>query len=226
MDVQEPTRCAESQEHLQCSKSDTASIGELRLVAQAKSGSSNALAELYNRHRLHIYRTAFRILRNRQDAEDTAQRSFQRVLTNLAGFRGDATFRTWITRIAVNEALMLVRQRRVNTPFEGGTDDTEARFIFDPWDKGPTPEQSFAETERRAAILQAISNLRESLRMVILLRLLQGLTTAEIAQRLGLSISAVKTRTFHARRYLRQRLEVQGWLHRIAERNETKGIVR
>ena len=130
-------------------------------MAQAKSGGSNAFAELYDHHRLHIYRTVFRILRNRQDAEDAAKRSFERVLTNLAGFRGDATLRTWVMRIAANEALVLLRQRRANTPFEGGTDDTEARFIFAPWDKGPTPDQAFAETERRAAVLQAISNLRK-----------------------------------------------------------------
>lgn len=163
MDLQEPTRRAERQK-IHCGANDTTSIGEPRLVAQAKSGGSNAFAELYDHHRLHIYRTVFRILRNRQDAEDAAKRSFERVLTNLAGFRGDATLRTWVMRIAANEALVLLRQRRANTPFEGGTDDTEARFIF-----------ALAETERRAAVLQAFSNLRKSLRMVILFAYCKGL---------------------------------------------------
>ena len=104
---------------------------------------------------------------------------------------------------------MLLRQRRANTRLQENNDDTKATSVLDPADKGPTPEQTFAETERRAAVLQAISHLRESLRTVVLLRELQGLTSAETAQRLGLTVSAVKARTFHARRYLRKYLEPQ-----------------
>jgi RNA polymerase sigma-70 factor (ECF subfamily) len=81
--------------------------------------------------------------------------------------------------------------------------------VLDPADKGPTPEQALAETERRAAVLQAISYLRESLRTVVLLRELQGLTSAETARRLGLTVTAVKARTFRARRHLRKYLEPQ-----------------
>ncbi len=207
MNVQEAILRTERQEAAQHSAAETASTEDRWLVAQAKSGSSNAFGELYERHRLRIYRTAFRILRNPQDAEDAAQRSFQRVLTNLARFREDAPFTTWVTRIAINEALMLLRQRRTDTPLQENTDDSQARFVHDPADKGPTPEQAFVETERRAAVLQAISHLRESLRTVVLLRELQGLTSAEIARRLGLSVSAVKARTFHGRRHLRRQLE-------------------
>jgi hypothetical protein len=74
-------------------------------------------------------------------------------------------------------------------------------------DKGPSPEQALAENELRAAVTHSISHLRESLRKVVLLRELQGLTSSETAQRLGLTVSAVKARTFHARRYLRRHLE-------------------
>ena len=207
MNVQEAILRTEKQEAAQHSAAETASTEDRWLVAQAKSGSSNAFGELYERHRLRIYRTAFRILRNPQDAEDAAQRSFQRVLTNLARFREDAPFTTWVTRIAINEALMLLRQRRTDTPLQENNDDSQARFVRDPADKGPTPEQAFVETERCAAVLQAISHLRESLRTVVLLRELQGFTSAEIARRLGLSVSAVKARTFHGRRHLRRQLE-------------------
>jgi len=102
---------------------------------------------------------------------------------------------------------MLLRQRRANTPLQENNDNTEAPSILDQADKGPTPEQALAETERRAAVLQAIAHLRESLRTVVLLRELQGLTSAETARRLGLTVSAVQARTFHARRHLRQHLE-------------------
>ena len=74
-------------------------------------------------------------------------------------------------------------------------------------DMGPTPEQALAETEWRTALAQAISHLRESLRIVVLLRGLEGLTSAETARRLGLTVSAVKARTFHARRCLRHNFE-------------------
>jgi len=118
MNVQEAILQTERQEAAQHSAAETASTEDRWLVAQAKSGSSNAFGELYERHRLRIYRTALRILRNPQDAEDAAQRSFQRVLTNLARFREEATFTTWVTRIAINEALILLRQRRTDTPLE------------------------------------------------------------------------------------------------------------
>src|SRR5262245_16183611 len=86
-----------------------ARIDEYRLVAEARSGCARAFEGLYERHRAEIYRRAFRILRNQQDAEDAVQRSFQHVFTNLGRFREDSTFSTWLTRIAINEALMLLR---------------------------------------------------------------------------------------------------------------------
>jgi RNA polymerase sigma-70 factor (ECF subfamily) len=181
---------------------------ERLLVAQAKSGRSNAFGELYERHHLRIYHTALRILRNRQDAEDAAQRSFQQAFTNLDKFREDSAFSTWVTRIAINEALMLLRQRRITTSLsENNNDDAVGPPAFDLADERPTPEQALAETEVRDAVIQGISHLRESLRTVVLLRELEGLTNAETALRLGLTESAVKGRTHHARRRLRQHLE-------------------
>ncbi len=207
MNVQDATPLTERREVTHRSAFKPGSTDERLLVAQAKSGRSTAFGELYDRHRLRIYHTAFRILRNRQDAEDAVQRSFQRAFTNLCRFREDSTFSTWVTRIAINDALMLLRQRRANTRLQENNDDTEAPSVLDPADRGPTPEQALAETERRAAVLQAISHLRESLRTTVLLRELQGLTSAETARRLGLTVSAVKARTFRARRCLRQHLE-------------------
>ena len=187
-----------------------ASTDERLLVAQAKSGCSSAFAELYERDRLRIYHTAFRILRNRQDAEDAAQQSFQRAFTNLSRFREDSTFSTWVTRIAINEALMLLRQRRAPTPLsDSNNDDAQAPSALDLPDERPTPEEVLLENELRAAVTHAVSHLRENLRIVVHLRELQGLTSAETARRLGLTVSAVKARSFRARCYLRQHLERQ-----------------
>lgn len=184
------------------------------LVARAKSGCSQAFGELFERHHQKIYCTAFRVLRNRQDAEDAAQRSFQRAFTNLSGFREESTFSTWITRIAINEALMLLRQRRgINQPLDGNSDRAEERSDFGFPDGKPSPEEICAGNELRAVLFQAISKLRENSRMVVRLRELQGLSSAETARRLGITVAAVKARTFHARRHLRRYLKRK---HQIA----------
>lgn len=181
---------------------------ERLLLSQAKCGHSSAFGELYARYRVKIYRSAFRILRNQQDAEDIVQRSFQRAFVNLNRFREDSCFSTWVTRIAINEALMLLRQRRMTSSlWQAQNKDVNDTLELNVADAGPTPEQALADDELHTAVNDAISRLRESLRSVVVLRELQGLTSAETARQLGLTVSAVKARTFHARRHLRRHLE-------------------
>jgi RNA polymerase sigma-70 factor (ECF subfamily) len=216
MNVHKAISLTELQEGTRSYVAKAASTDERLLVAQAKSGRSSAFGKLYELHRVRIYHTVFRILRNRQDAEDAVQRSFQRAFTNLCKFREDSTFSTWITRIAINDALMLLRQRRANKRLPEDNDDSERSSVLDLTDKAPTPEQALAENELRAAVIHAISQLRENLRIVVLLRELQGLTSAETARRLGLTVSAVKARTFHAKRCLRRHFEREFKLPSVA----------
>jgi RNA polymerase sigma-70 factor (ECF subfamily) len=113
-----------------------------------------------------------------------------------------------VTRIAINEALMLLRQRRIPSSLsQTQNNDVNATLELEIADERATPEQALAEEELRSLVVQATSRLRESLRSVVVFRELLGLTNAETARRLGLTVSAVKARTFHARRYLRQDLE-------------------
>jgi RNA polymerase sigma-70 factor (ECF subfamily) len=112
-----------------------------------------------------------------------------------------------VTRIAINEALMMLRRRCVTIPVETNNDDFNATSPIDLADDSPTPEQAFAEKESRTVVIGAISRLRKSLRTVALLRELQGLSNAETARRLGLTVTAVKGRAFHARRHLRKHLQ-------------------
>src|SRR5215469_8828402 len=209
MKVQETVPLAEPRKAMHRNTANSATTDELLLVSQAKSGCSNAFGELYERHRLRIYHTVLRILGNRQDAEDTVQLSFERAFTNVDRFRGDSTFSTWLTRIAINEALMLIRKRRASTPLsDSDNENAQTPSALDSPAEHPSPEQQLLmRDELQTALLQAISNLRENLQSVILLRELQGLTSAETARRLGLTLSAVKARVFHARRYLRKYLE-------------------
>jgi RNA polymerase sigma-70 factor (ECF subfamily) len=145
---------------------------EQSLVAKAKSGHQDAFGELYKRHRPRTYRAALRILRNEQDAEDAVQWAFQRALVNLERFREDSAFSTWLTRVVINEALMLLRRRQASYPSAGNEEQRAVAVIIA--DKRPTPEELLCENERRAALLQAIGGLRENLRVVILHRELKG----------------------------------------------------
>src|SRR5215469_1133697 len=208
MSIRQTARVIRGPESLYGSMAKAAVVDEGHLVTEAKSGCSSAFGELYERYRPRIYQTVFRILRNQQDAEDAAQRSFERAFTNLARFRGDSAFSTWLTRIAINEALILLRQRRTNRRLlEGDSNGDYESSAPNLADKGLTPEEALAAKELRAAVTQAILRLRKSLRTVVLLRELQGLTSVETAQRLGLSVAAVKGRVFHAKRHLRRHLE-------------------
>ena len=178
------------------------------LVTKAKAGNEDAFGKLYQRHQLKSYRTALRILRHQQDAEDVVQRAFQRAFVSLEAFREDSTFSTWLTRVVINEALMLLRQRRMREPHhEGCVDTSKEDGGVQVADSRPTPEDVLCENEQRATLREAIAKLRKSLRIVVLHRDVEGLTSAETAERLGLSISAVKARTFHARRFLKTHLE-------------------
>jgi RNA polymerase sigma-70 factor, ECF subfamily len=103
---------------------------------------------------------------------------------------------------------MLLRQRRANLPLSDTSyEDGESPFVLNFADEVPTPEQTVAANELSAVLIQAISDLRKNLRTVVLLREFQRLTNEETAQRLGLTLAAVKARVFHARRWLRRRLE-------------------
>jgi RNA polymerase sigma-70 factor (ECF subfamily) len=176
------------------------------LVARAKSADASAFGELYRRHRSRVYRSAQRILRDSQDAEDIVQRTFQRAFTNLKRFREDAAFSTWVTRIGINESLMLMRQRRGRIHVSETCDSSDSIAVLNLRDSRPTPEQAMAEREMQTAVRDAVYRLRESLRSVVILQVFKGLTSVETAKRLGLSVEAVKGRMFHARRHLRRNL--------------------
>ena len=227
MKVQETVPLAEPRKAMHRNTANSATTDELLLVSQAKSGCSNAFGELYERHRLRIYHTVLRILGNRQDAEDTVQLSFERAFTNVDRFRGDSTFSTWLTRIAINEALMLIRKRRASTPLsDSDNENVQTLSALDSPAERPSPEQVLMRNELQTALLQAIFKLRENLRSVILLKELQGLTSAETARRLGLTVFVVKARVFHPRHNQRKYLEPRYKLSaRVLQRSERRATV-
>jgi RNA polymerase sigma-70 factor (ECF subfamily) len=188
-------------------QTDAAAVGDLRawsekqLIAAAKSGRRAPFGELYERYVKKVFRVIHRIMRNREDAEDAAHECFLNAFVHLKDFDGRSQFATWLTRIAINAALMKLRKNRGarEVPIDEPTPSSEAvaqrEFRYD----APDPEESCSLRERKRIVKSAISGLRPRARRVVELRQLQENSLRETAQILGVSTAAVKARMFHAR---------------------------
>ncbi len=181
---------------------------ELALVQAAKRGDVTAFEELVKRYDRNIFRIAHHITQNREDAEDVVQDAFLKAYENLEQFQGNSKFYTWLVRIAVNESLMKLRRRRSDRTVSLDEDieteeDTMPREVAD-W--SPNAEQLYKQGELKDILRKTIQGLPASFRTVFVLRDVEGLSTEETAEALGLSIPAVKSRLLRARLQLRERL--------------------
>jgi|ERR1035438_5859759 RNA polymerase sigma-70 factor (ECF subfamily) len=174
------------------------------LVTAAKLGDSQAFDELVFRHQQKILAMAQRITNNREDAEDVVQESFHKAFLHLNNFQEKSRFSTWLTRIAMNEAFILLRRRRRVFEVLPGSPDDEAKSSSEAFvDQSPSPEESCWRRERSDLLSKAINRLAPKIRSTILLRDIEERSVEETAQILGTSITAVKTRAFQGRRRLR-----------------------
>jgi RNA polymerase sigma-70 factor (ECF subfamily) len=174
-------------------------LSDEALVAGAKMGHGSFFDELHERHRERMFRVAHRITRHREDAQDAVQESFLSAYVHLKKFDERARFSTWLTRIAINAALMKVRKNRVSR--EVGVED--AGDAVELSDSVPNPEETCARTEQKAALRDAIAKLRPTLRNVVELHDLHEYSLHETAEALRISMAAAKGRLFHARAALR-----------------------
>jgi RNA polymerase sigma-70 factor, ECF subfamily len=178
------------------------------LVAAAKNGDTKAFEILVERHEQRIFFVAQRITRTREDAEDVVQQSFQKAFTHLRNFEGRSAFSTWLTRIAITEALMSLRRsrglREVFIDDLNGNEETTTPL--DVPDVSPDPEASYSKREQVEMLSAAINELPYATRRVIQLRELDERSSEETARIMGISVSALKGRMFHGRRKLRERL--------------------
>ena len=163
-----------------------------RLVARFLQGDESAFDGLVTRHRQGVYRLAYRLLGRHEEADDVSQEAFLRVYRGLRGFRGDATFRTWITRIVINLALSVRRGQATTVPLE---DAPEPRSDAD----GP-------HAALRHQVRTAVGGLPPRQRQVLVLKVYEGMKFTEIAQAAGMSIGTAKATFFQAVRNLRARL--------------------
>jgi RNA polymerase sigma-70 factor, ECF subfamily len=189
-----------------------AATPEVELVERAKKGDLDAFEELANRYEQRVYSLALRMLRQEQDAEDVTQQTFLSAMENLGRFRGEASFSTWLLRIASHAALKIIRKRKGldTVSLEEATEETDhydtiphPEYIAD-WRQ--SPEELVRKNEVQRLLHDALAKLDEKHRLVFLLRDVEGLSVKEAAEALGLTEANTKVRLLRARLQLREEL--------------------
>jgi RNA polymerase sigma-70 factor, ECF subfamily len=182
-------------------QSDLRAWSEEQLIAAAKSGRRAPFGELCERHMKQVSCVTHRIVRNREDAEDATQECLLNAFVHLKDFDERSQFATWLTRIAINAALMKLRKNRggrevsMDEPNPSSEAVAQREFRYD----APDPEESCSLRERQRIVKSAISGLRPRARNIVELIHLQEYSIRQAAQILGISIGAVKARMFHAK---------------------------
>ena len=184
------------------------------LVVAAKNGDGQAFEILVRRYRSKMLRVALRFTRNEADAEDIVQQSFQKAFVHLQQFEGHSTFSTWLTRIAINQALMWLRRKisTVEIPLEQSNVENGATLSLDFPDSRVNPEDSCAQQEQKEILSAALNKLTPGMRKAIQLREIDELSTKEAARVMGISTMAVKARVFHGRKKIAR--SIQCWMFR------------
>src|ERR1700723_3734866 len=191
----------------------TTEICDMYLVAAAKDGDHKAYAELCRRHSKQILRAILRITRDVADAEDTLQETLLKAYVHIGTFEGRSAFSSWLTRIGINSALMLLRKKRSHymCSLEGGIDGDDFR-LPEPTETAHNPEEACILNALENEWVRAIRYLSPTLRVVVQIRYRENASVAQIAEMLGISESAVKSRLLRARLKIRAHLEQRQYL--------------
>jgi RNA polymerase sigma factor (sigma-70 family) len=179
---------------------------EQALVAAAKQGQAEALGALCQPLARKLIQSAQRITRNREDAEDALQDAFLSAFIHIKNFDGRSSFSTWLTRIAINSALMTLRKKRSSREIPMGSGELGANGVG--WDvpvPSTNPEKLCAQREKERLLREAIRELRPIIRQAVEFQL-RELSIEETAEMTGASVTAAKGRLFHGRRALRKAL--------------------
>jgi RNA polymerase sigma-70 factor (ECF subfamily) len=181
---------------------------DVLLVERARQGDMAAYEKLVKQYDRQVFRIANHIVQNREDAEDVVQDAFLKSYQKLNQFQGNSKFYTWLVRIAVNESLMRLRKRRTGkmVSIDEDVETDEGSMPRDLADWSPDPEALYGQSEMADILRRTIQGLPPGFRVVFVLRDVDGLSTEETAETLGLSIPAVKSRLLRARLQLRERL--------------------
>jgi len=183
-------------------------LTESQLIEQAQGGDRFAFDELVNLYQPRMLRTALRILRNMDDAEDAVQQAFVSAWKNLDKFRGDASFSTWITRITLNEALTSMRRRKHQFVElkEASADQAETIGPLHV-SGGEDPEQRILRRERERLLHGSLQSVKPGYRAAMQLRLLEDLSLEEISRRLRIPVNTVKIHLYRGRQAMKSFLQ-------------------
>jgi RNA polymerase sigma-70 factor (ECF subfamily) len=179
------------------------------VVQRAIAGNADAQERLFKTYAPRLYKTAYAVLRNREDAEDAVQESWYKAFANLDSFEGRSAFSTWLTRIAVNSALMLRRRKgvRPESSLDEVMDSQSGPLLDGIAAEGPNPEEICAASEMNSFIEQQLRELSPGVEAAFRLREMEGYSTMESVQALGIHRSALKSRVMRARRRLADALK-------------------
>lgn len=184
-----------------------ASLSDQQLVELARNGDQDAFGELLRRHRQKCVDLAVFFLRNRGDAEDEVQNAFSKAYAHLDQYQGEAEFSTWLARIVSNQCLMLLRvRRRTKFVYLDETPDVDDDPPAELPACGPDPEGEFAFCQMKRALATEIRRIPPILRNVMMLRDIKELPMADVADQLGITVPAAKSRLLRARTELRSRM--------------------
>jgi RNA polymerase sigma-70 factor (ECF subfamily) len=179
-----------------------------RLVNLSQQGDELAFAELMRRHSSGMRQVAFSILRDTEEAADELQNAWWKAWQHINSFAGDSRFTTWLTRIVMNQCLMRLRQtRRARFVYLDAPAPGEERLSFELPDVRETAEQELGRSEVSDLVRREIARIPPMLRNALVLREVNQLPMPEVAERLGISVAAAKSRLLRARHELRTRLE-------------------
>ena len=179
------------------------------LVAAAKLRDHPAFVELWTRHSRTAFNVAYRITGNRDDAEDAIQDAWMKAYVHLGTFDGRARFSTWLTRIAINSALMILRRKRARSETSMEIADGDTWQHWEIADQTKNVEELYARHERVEHLRQAICRLHPTLRNVVEIRQSDDRSVKEVAELAGISVAATKSRLLRARKILRKAFELQ-----------------
>lgn len=186
----------------------SASTSDGELVRRALAGEEGAIRAILQANNRRLFRIARGILRNDSEAEDVVQETYVRALTHLGGFRGDSSLSTWLSRIAMNEAMGRLRGQHLRQCDSLHHEQPEAEIIqFPATSAASDPEKSMAQREIQRFVEHAIDELPEPFRMVFITRVMEEMSVEETAKLLGLKPETVKTRLHRARATLRDNVE-------------------
>lgn len=185
-------------------------LDEAELVRRMLARDGDAFRTVMQTHNRRLYRVARSILRNDSEAEDVVQEAYVRAFTHLESFRGDASLATWLSRIAMNEALGRLRVRRPTADLaEVEAKGPEAEVIQFPNTARSDPERTMAQRELLQLVEQATDKLPEVYRTVFIARIIEGMSVEETAELLDIRPETVKTRLHRARQMVREQLDQQ-----------------